>query len=160
MAGPAFYISPASSSHIPHLAKFMRASDAAEVWAAAGLGPFAALSQSLALSTSAWCAISGGKPVAIWGVGAAHGALSQKGAPWLLATEGLYALRRPLLRLSREYVSLMQRDFPVLENYVHASKSAAIRWLMWCGFCLSPQPEPYGPFNEPFYRFWRQQCAA
>lgn len=160
MTGPEFHIAPATPADIPHLAAFMRAADKAEVWAAQGILPFEALTQSLALSTSAWCAISRGKPLAMWGVGAARGALSQTGSPWLLATDEFSALRRHLLRLSRTYIALMHCHFPVLENYVHANNHASIRWLTWCGFCLGSQPGPYGPFNEPFYRFWRKQCAA
>lgn len=138
----------------------MRACDAAEVRASSALTPAEALRQSLALSTRAWCALAESGPVAMWGVGAARTVLSGTGSPWLLATPGLHGLRRDFLRLSRHYVAFMHEDFPMLENYVRAGNGASLRWLAWCGFGIAERPVPYGAAGEPFYRFWRTQCAT
>lgn len=155
MPEPSFCIVRAGAEHIPRLAAQMRQADRRELWAAAGQSPAEALRHSLALSTSAWCVLAGGEPLAMWGVGAAHSLLANTGAPWLLATPRLHSLRRALLRLSRTYVARLQADFPRLQNYVHAQNHAAIRWLVWCGFTLAPKPEPYGKARELFYKFWR-----
>lgn len=160
MPAPSFRIVAASFGHIPNLAAHIRARDAAEILASSGQNPAQALEQSLALSTRAWCALLNGRPAVMWGVGAGRGLLSSTGTPWLLATNSLYALARPFLRLSRRYTAIMHEDFPTLENYTHADNRAALRWLAWCGFNIADRPAPYGPFGEPFYRFWRTQCAT
>lgn len=160
MPAPPFRIIKASELQIPCLAARLRACDTAEVMASSALNPYEALRQSLALSTRAWSALTADGPVAMWGVGAARGALSSTGSPWFLATDGIYALRRAWLRLSRRYIAIMHEDFPVLENYVRAENRASIRWLAWCGFDLAERPVPYGPAGEQFYKFRRTQCAT
>lgn len=160
MPCPVCSIVTAKPEHIPHIAAGMRPADQAEVRASHNFTAQEALARSLGISTRAWCVLLDGEPAAMLGVGAARSLLSNTGAPWLLATSRIYEITQRFLRLSRPYAALMQRDFPRLENHVHAANRASIRWLVWCGFQLAARPEPYGCFNELFYRFWRNQCAV
>lgn len=146
-------IRPAAPEHIADLAAGMREADRREVWASHRHRPAEALEQALRRSELAWTCFVRGRPAFMWGVARQGSLISRVGAPWLLGTESLYAVRREFLRQSRAYVERMQGRFPRLENYVHAQNGFSIHWLKWCGFVLDDIPELIN--DAEFLLFWR-----
>ena len=146
-------IVPALPEHIDAVAADMRAEDRREIWASHRHTPAEALQRSLGRSELAWTCFVHGVPAFMWGVSRQGSLISRVGAPWLLGSERIYAVRREFLKQSRAYVDLMQERFPRLENYVHAENALSIRWLKWCGFVLDDIPELIN--DEDFFLFWR-----
>lgn len=150
-----YRIVSADFSHIPALAARLRQEDRREAMLSHGFGAREALEFSLSRSALAWTCLLGDEPQIMWGAAPLADKKPGAGSPWLLSSPALYRLQRPFLRHCPEYMELVLRMFPRLENYVHAENHASIRWLRWCGFELALRPEPYGVAGEPFYYFWR-----
>lgn len=146
-------IVPAAPEYVPAIAAHMREADRREVWASHRHRPAEALDCALRRSELAWTCFVHGKPAFMWGVTRQGSLLSRVGAPWLLGTESLYAVRREFMRQSRAYVERMQERFPRLENYVHAENKLSMRWLKWCGFVLDAVPVIIN--DAEFLLFWR-----
>jgi hypothetical protein len=126
----------ARGEDIPALAATMRPADVAEVAAAVGLGPEAALRASLAASTRAWTGLIDDVPVVMFGVGPAS-ILSGLGRPWMLAAEALERHPVTFLRRCRPCVAAMLAVYPSLGNYVDDRNTVSKRWLGWLGFRLA-----------------------
>lgn len=146
-------IIPADAAHIAPIAADMREADRREVWASHRHEPEQALAASLERSDLAWTCLVDDVPAFMWGAARQGSLISRTGAPWLLGTEGLYAVRREFLKQSRFYVGMMQSRFSRLENYVHAKNALSMRWLKWCGFTVENGATLIN--GEPFYLFWR-----
>lgn len=135
-----------------NVASNMRQSDRDECKAYCGATPLAGVLLSLMSSTVKWTIrTEEGKAIGLFGVGAAS-ALSDVGAPWLLATDELNDISISFLRQSRGCVAEMLRRHSILENYVDARNAVSIKWLGWCGFTLD-EAKPYGREGLPFHRF-------
>jgi len=134
----------------------MRQPDRAEVAAAAGMGPFRALSDSLQRSAAAWTGMVNDEPVCMFGVTPVD-ILGGVGSPWLLGTNEVERYAITFLRLNKGYVAKMLELFPHLQNYVDVRNGMSIRWLKWLGFRFDPEPVPYGIWGLPFYRFHMQK---
>ena len=151
-----WHITPAHPSHIAPVAAHMREADRREVWASHRHTPQDALEASLAASDLAWTCFVDDAPAFMWGAARAGSLITRRGAPWLLGTDALYAVRRDFVRLSPEYVAAMQKRFARLENFVHAGNRLSIHWLERLGFTLLREPVRMN--NEPFYRFYRERA--
>jgi hypothetical protein len=92
-----------------------------------------------------------GEPLALFGV-VTVSLLSNKGSPWMLATDGAQLHRRALVRGGRAYAVAMLEQYERLENWVDARNRRAVVWLQRCGYTIHP-PVPYGPFGLPFHPF-------
>lgn len=150
-----YQVLPAAPEHILHLAANMRPADRREVWASHRHTPYEALALSLDRSERAWTALIDGQPALMWGVAREKGWKRDQGIPWLLATGELERQgAREFIRLSRDYVRLLQKGFRRLENYVHAENEISIRWLSWCGFTV--EVEAVEVNKHLFYLFWRE----
>jgi hypothetical protein len=85
--------------------------------------------------------------------GLAGDGLGDTGEPWLLtspAAERLAPFR--YLRCGQTAVAEMLRAKPVLHNYVMASYTRAVRFVLLLGFTLG-EPEPMGPNRVLFRKF-------
>lgn len=133
------------------VARNLRSSDRAELWAAYNITPGPALEWSLASSSLAWSIRFGEKAIGLFGVGANH-ANPDWGSPWLLATPELESISFTFLKQSRECVQRMLERHSFLENWVDQRNLTSIRWLKWCGFTIF-DPEPFGVENKMFCRF-------
>ena len=150
---PPVEVVPARPEHLAPIARAMRASDRAEVWAAAMLGPGQGLALSLAASPLAWTGVMGGQPACMFGACAVP-ADPNHGVPWLLGTDAIDHNAVAFLRHTRATITVMQERFPFLSNHVDARNATSVRWLRWLGFTLG-DPVPLGPFALPFHPFWR-----
>jgi hypothetical protein len=79
------------------------------------------------------------EPVCMFGV-APVSILGGKGAPWMLAAEGLERAQVPFLRACRPVIAEMRLTYPFLLNVVSADNTLAIRWLQWLGFKFDHAP--------------------
>jgi len=142
----------ATMEHCKIIAENMRECDKNEVWASSHQEPLTALVESLKLSTYAQTATLDGVPCAMYGVGAKN-VLDDWGAPWMLATDDLRLWGKQFLMRSIRVIREMLQFHPILFNFVDARNAASIQWLIWLGFDVSPQPEPWGMDGLPFHTF-------
>lgn len=151
MAAIDYAIVPATLDHAGHVAAFLRAADAAEVFASHGLDAQSACRLSVVQSIEAWAGLADGEPVCLFGVAPVslvHGEFS----PWMLGTFSLHRHAGAFLRRNRAMVSKWRRTYPVMRNQVDARNRASIRWLRWLGFKIGPQ-HPAGILGLPFHTF-------
>lgn len=143
--------------HIYPIAKCMRDSDRREVWDTYHLSPERALRLSFLTARTCMTAIDDkGCPVCMFGV-SAQSAVSLKGEPWLLGTDGLMNYQIQLISETRKRIKEWLKDFCLLQNYVANYNETSKRWLKWAGFTLD-SPEPFGPDGVLFCKFykWRE----
>lgn len=131
----------------------LREADKQEVLASCGMDANAVLKLGVKCSELCWIALVDDEPTVCFGARRVS-ALSDKGVPWLLATEGVYRVTKTFVKCSRGYVDLMASAMPVLENWIDARNTLSIRWLKWCGFTMAEKPEPFGYQKLPFFKFW------
>lgn len=129
----------------------LRASDRQEVLASHGHSPHEALTFSLESSPIVYTAVYKNEPVAIFGLVASP--LNDGSATiWLLATDGFYPMRKTFLRLSKKFIAIFLKQFPVLYNLVDVNNQGTIRWLKWLG-AKFVDPIPYGSAGMLFRPF-------
>lgn len=143
---------PATAYHTLDLAYRLRAADIEEIKASSGLAPEEALSFSVLSSRKAWAVVHKGRTEAIFGV-APWPLMTDVGSPWLLASERFTSIGRYVARNTSPFVAELEREFPVLCNYVDARHTASIRWLLWAGFEITGLDQHHGIERRPFFRF-------
>lgn len=137
----------------------LRDDDKAECYAACMLTPDKALAHLISMSDYAYVGALEGQPICIYGVYPSD-AINHTGVPWLLGTKFLDKYASIFLKNCRAQVDEMMANYDRLENYVDERNTAAKKWLKWLGFEFD-EPVPYGPFNLPFRRFWKEkQCVS
>ena len=143
----ALRIVPATMDHARAIR--LRPGDAREV-AAHGLEKEQALRHSLARSLWADAYLADGEVAAILGGGKAS-LLGDVFTPWLITGLPVDRHRKDFLRLTRARLGELRREYPQMENWIHAPYAESLRWARWLGFTVDP-PVPLGPFGEPFCR--------
>ncbi|SIO36878.1 hypothetical protein [Halodesulfovibrio marinisediminis] len=134
----------------------LRQQDYDEVWAAYGHNPDDVLVACARFSTMLWCAEKGEAIVAVFGVAPSIDELGV-GQPWLLGADEICSDPRVFFRWPKQILLLMHRAFPVLRNRVDARNTRSICWLRRMGFTIEDTSVPYGPFNMPFYVFYKEE---
>lgn len=135
-----------------HIARNMRAADAAECLAARG-SPVdcAALVEAVTASPLSVAVEFRGITLCIGGA-ARRSLLSGVGIPWMLGTHDLDRHSRLFVLHGKRCVATLLESFERLENYVDARNHKSIRWLRRMGFEIH-DPAPYGASGLPFRRF-------
>lgn len=137
-----------------YVARNLRASDQAELWASEGREPFDGCMEAFRLSDE--CIAIIGDDERVVGLAGVNGHVI-----WMLGTSGLTATeshRRQLARGAKEWVSALVQDrlqkhgHVLLHNWVHAKNIDSIRWLKSLGFTVH-EPEPHGPSLQLFCYF-------
>ena len=127
----------------------LRPGDAKEI-AALGYSKDEGLRRSMARSIWTDAYLADGDVAALSGF-ALTGLVGGHASLWLITGRPVDRHRKAFLRLTRERLAEVRRDWPVLIDYVHAEYAEAHRWLRWLGFTLGP-PEPYGRLGALFCR--------
>lgn len=118
-----------------HVAANLRQQDRDEIEASSGMDPRSSVALSILMSAKAYAVLDrDGEPVCLFG--AAPHPLPGVGVGWLLGTDGLLREALPIARQSRSYMDEVQREYPLLWNYVDERNTVSIRWLQWAGFKL------------------------
>lgn len=145
----------ATEEHIIEVANKARPEDKAELWAATMSTPIVTLRRGLEHSDTAYAGLLDGMAVCVWGV-APVCLLTGLGAPWMVGTSDLDIHATKFLRRCRAPLLELFSGYDRLENYVDARNTKAIRWLKFMGFTINNDPQPYGMFSLPFYKFWKE----
>jgi hypothetical protein len=153
---------PATEAHCRALASRMRAEDAAEVMATAGISALAGLISSLRgtlrAGGQAWALLIGGEVAAIWGTRPAWG--GRAALVWLLTGDLVDQHRRLFMQLSRAEVRRLLALFPELLNLVDIRYHRALRWAQWTGAELGA-PVRFGRRRGLFVPVrWRAAAAV
>jgi hypothetical protein len=135
------------------LAETMRSEDVAEVYASSGLDPLSALLIGIDNSTEAKVAIGDDEPIAIFGV--CPDGNESIGRVWLLGSDAIHDHRFDFLRKSKEWVDVLNIQYPVIYNHIDSRNTVHIRWLQWLGFSFINETPDYGFEKRPFYQFVR-----
>lgn len=148
-----YHLTDVTPQGLTHIARRLREADQEEVYATSGSRDFeAALRRCVAVSDDTVMATAAdGEPLALFGV-ATVSLLSNKGTPWMLATDGAQLHQRALVRGGRAYAVAMLKQYARLENYVDVRNGRAVAWLRRCGYTIH-DPVPHGAFGLPFHPF-------
>lgn len=141
---------PAKPRHIGTLARRMRAIDVLECHIM-GHSPKDALRTGLLGSSVAWVVMIDGRPEAMMGA-TPISFIEGRGRAWLLMTDVAERHAVTLVRLGRIYTEAMHRHYPMLENWVHADNTKAIRWLTRLGYAVGAVDVIRGHPMRPFVR--------
>ena len=137
------------------LAPIMRKADAREVYASGGYTPLDALLLSLECATECNTIIHDDKVIGMFGVGDCEE--SGNGIPWMLASEEINDISFQFLRESRYWIKRVQKNYPLLYNYVAAENTVAVQWLRFLGFKFIREIEDFMDGGLTFYEFVRIQ---
>lgn len=148
-------IVPARLTHVGPLAANMRDMDREECLTL-GRSPKEALRGGLRCSLSAFTALEGQSPIAMFGV-VPEAILGGVGRVWLLGTDRVLDHPRDLLVIGRAMIADWLKTFERLENAVTAENEPAIRMLRHWGFSLDDEPFAHG--GAGWLRFWRERAA-
>ena len=153
----ALTLRPAHRRDADMIAPLLRDADKTEVLRLGG----GTLSQTLRLSVQRsahaglWSYQSA--PLALFGV-VPTSLVGGVAAPWLVGTPELAHCRKPFMYHTRLWVDAWLAQWPVLENFVDACYTSAIRWLKWLGFDVH-DPAPHGALGRSFCRFTLERQA-
>jgi hypothetical protein len=165
-ADPTVTIRPAVPFDAEYLAPRLRDVDVAEIRDSNGASPLASLLAGIEISE--WChaAVVGGEVVALFGVspltpGRATTQEPRVGVPWLLGSDGIYAIPlRTFCRSAKMNLEIMHDSFPHLVNVVSCTNTVHIQWLAWLGFQFTALHPKYGKGRQPSLQFERSRICA
>lgn len=148
------YYRPTVLDDIHELAPRMRKSDVEEIAASSGVVPEQALFLSFLAGAETHSIIApDGEIIGMFGVVPTQDPMV--GVPWMLASDRLPEIRKHFLPQSLEWVEKVNKQFPILTNYVDKRNTKAIRWLRYLGFQFPQLIEDFGVEKKPFYEFVR-----
>lgn len=138
-------------AHAVHVADNLRRGDYTELLYSSGR-PRSSCIESVRTSEFAWTMLDDAGPIAIFGVAEE---CWDTGVPWMLGVPRVVNYQRALIEHGRKYVVIMNKLYPHLHNYVHASNHVSIRWLNVLGFTFGDVVPHYGVGRKPFIHFYR-----
>lgn len=144
------YVRYASEDDIQVLAENMRKEDIAEIKAASGQTPEAALTAGLRAGTTKVACLPSGTPVVIFGIAPVA---PRVGAAWLLAADDMKLIQGFFLRECRNELAKLSVDYDLLFNYADARNTVHHRWIKWMGFTIIKKHETHGHEGRPFLEF-------
>lgn len=143
----------ADIADIGPIAENMREADVREVWLSSHMSPYEALRRSLEVSELAFTIVHEDQPIGMFGV-RCQSLLGKVGIPWLLGTDKIREVRRQFIYEGPRWIEVLQGDYRVLMNYVHADNAMSLKWLKGLGFTIMPR-EQIGPEKAWFHKFTR-----
>lgn len=146
-----YHLEPATEEHAQDLALRMRKADVEEAWALAHWEPLQAVQSAIVSSREPAAGLADGRLIVLFGV-AQRSPFSDRGCPWLLATDDLDQHSIRFLRESQRILAEIRLTYPRLENYIDARQVEAIQWLRWLGFEVDT-PASFGLDGLPFHYF-------
>lgn len=146
---------PARLVHCGPIAANMREMDRREC-AALGRSPKEALRGGLRCSLSAFTALEGGRPQAMFGV-VPDALMGGRGTVWFLGTEGVFRHGRELLTYGPLFVASWLETFASLSNIIMVENVKAIRLLERWGFVIEAKVQMRG--GEAFVPFRIERAA-
>lgn len=150
------YYRPATLDDVYDLAPKLREADVQEVKDAAGVDPLTALLVSFNHAAEANSIIApDGEVIGMFGVNPTPDPLLA--TAWMLCSDRLPEVRKEFIPQSLEWVERVNKEYPILFNYVAKDNRAAVRWLRYLGFTFIQHIEHFGVGQKPFYEFVRTE---
>ena len=145
------YVRKVRLCDIAPLAADLRQADVAEIKAASGKTPEAALYASLTLGgeTRVIC-LNDGTPVGIFGV---VPIAKDLGGIWMVATNQFQLLHRQFLRECHQEIDDLCKGYKVVFNCTDARNKVHHRWIKWAGFSIIKRHTSYGYEGREFLEF-------
>lgn len=148
------YYRPSEIRDVYDLSPKLRTQDVNEVAASSGFSPEEALLVSFNAGGEVNSIIaSDGEVIGMFGVSPTDD--PNLGVPWLLASPRLPEVSKEFLPQSLEWVRAVNKQYPMLLNYVDKRNTVAIRWLKFLGFSFIRLIDEFGVGKQPFYEFVR-----
>lgn len=145
------YLRP-TSELVRGIAENMRQADADEVWASDNFTPMEAMMESWKASDYSVVITVDDEPCVMIGL-VIRDILSGNGIPWMLGTDAALKHQKKFFTEVPAVIEQMLSVCSKLHNRVHCKNVASVRWLKRIGFTML-EPEPYGPENEMFRKFY------
>ena len=133
------------------LAAKMRQADVKEVLASNGATPLEALQRGFEASKPQ-SIIYKGELIGMFGCAHVDDLI---GSPWMLGSDKIPKIKKDLLTQSVEWVKEVNKQYPLLVNYVDAKNKVSIAWLNHIGFSFVQLIPKFGVGGIPFYEFVR-----
>lgn len=92
-------------------------------------------------------------PIAVYGV-APMPYENWMGVPWMLATPDIANHPTAVLKISKQFMKILDQHYAYLCNYVCSNNLLSVRYLKHLGFELD-SPEPWGVKQVLFHKFHR-----
>lgn len=147
------YVRPAEWDDVPRLAEDLRSADIAELKAASGLGPEAAIEHGMRAGECFVACLPDHTPAFIFGV--VPLIPKELGSVWAVATNRFKEVQRQFLRESRGATAELCSPYRLTYNYTDARNTLHHRWIKWCGFTFIKRHEEFGVERRPFLEFVR-----
>jgi len=148
---PEVEVRPSSSEDVHFLANRLRAEDLAEIVAASGETPVAALGRGFVASRPCWTVLFRGEPSAMFGIVPTEDVdFARLGRVWFLGSDRVRLWGKTFTKFTAEWLAAMGKDFDVLGCTVDLRQVAHLKWLKAVGFrpvCLHNQ---FGALGLPF----------
>jgi hypothetical protein len=123
---------------------------------ALGRSPKDALRNGLRASLSAFTALEGQTPLAMFGIVPAA-IMGGSGRIWFLSVDRTFDYRRQMVSFGRFIVAEWLKDFERLENIVAVDNVKALRMLKAWGFSMGGERQVLR--GVEFLPFWRERAA-
>ena len=144
------FVRQARAEDVQVLAANLRPADLAEIKAASGNAPEAALLTGLQNGPCKVACLPSGTPAAMFGVvPVTPGA----GAVWMVATNEFRLMQGFFLRECRGELAKLIADYPLTFNYTDARNKVHHRWIKWMGYTIIKRHETFGHEGRPFLEF-------
>ena len=143
------YVRGGSLEDCLEVAKNISFPDRAEIMAAVGTGPEAALHYCFLMSFRCWSVMYGGRCVFVFGLAREDWRWV---TPWAFSTPEVSRFPVAFLRGSRSVARRLFARYPYMLNWVDARHDKSIAWLRFMGFKLG-KPQPYGVYGMDFIPF-------
>lgn len=139
----------ATKADAQYIAKRLRKADLLELKANTASDPSVALMAGVWQSNPCYSLLVYGEPVIIGGL------VPKKdvGVIWMLGTDKVNLIKRPLLRACKEWINYFLELKPILFNYIHEKNTLHIKWLRLLGFSIISKKDNFGLNGENFYEF-------
>ena len=121
-------------SDCEELAKHLRKPDFDEVVTVTKEAPLKPIVRGFRAATYCKSVLNNGNMIMMYGV--CPTLYHKVGSPFLLGTDRFLEVKFPFARQCKSRVEEMQKQYPILWNFIDSRNAVHLRWIKWCGFKL------------------------
>jgi|TARA_R100000789_G_C3019127_1_gene153149 hypothetical protein len=121
-------------SDCEELAKHLRKPDFDEVVTVTKEAPLKPIVRGFRAATYCKSVLNNGNMIMMYGV--CPTLYHKVGSPFLLGTDRFLEVKLPFARQCKSRVEEMQKQYPILWNFIDSRNTVHLRWIKWCGFKL------------------------
>lgn len=150
------YVRGGSLADCLEVARNISFPDRAEIMAAVGTGPEAALHYCFLMSFRCWSVVYEGRCAFVFGLAREDWKWV---TPWAFSTPEVSRFPVAFLKGSRSVTARLFARYPYMRSRVDARHGKSIAWLRFMGFTLG-KPQPYGVYGMDFIPFSHSKEAV